>query len=475
MPETDPMTVYHWVYEYGGFPKPLYPFQQRAVNNLGPLPRSALYFDVGTGKTLTSLAIAVYKLNTSSDVVLVIVPPVLLVNWQRNIEQLGQANTCTIYRGTVKQRRKLNLNVKFIVVGIQIFKKDYEYLAEQLAQKRVFGIVDEAQMCKAADTDNFRKVRDFFLEQQICLLTGTPISTPLDAYAMIKLVSPNVYKSQYQFESIHVVEHGERMKPLTWRHLDRLNYNLMLSAERVLKQDVLKDLPELVYNPIYYEMEDSHLSLYNQIADDQLLQIGDEKLDFTNVSALFQALLQVPCNAEYFSQGKTRSSVKDLIDNVLDELNGTKLVIFAHYKMTIRDLLVYLKPYGVVGLFGETRDRQLSIDTFVRDPSCRIIVLQIQAGGAGIDGLQDVCSDVLFVELPHNAAQFHQAVARVHRNGQHSAVNVRVAIADQTLMVHRWEVVMERDTVSNLVIRGHRDIRDAIRGRVRKQNHAKAA
>ena len=46
-------------------------------------------------------------------------------------------------------------------------------------------------MLKNTGSDNYAKVRDFAREQQICLLTGTPLSVPLDGYAMIKLVEPD--------------------------------------------------------------------------------------------------------------------------------------------------------------------------------------------------------------------------------------------------------------------------------------------
>jgi len=458
-------SIYEWVTTEGRFPVPLYPYQVEAVNSLSNLNRLAYYFDVGTGKTLTSLATAQWKLHHSADVVLIIVPPVLLTNWERNVSRLGYDNSYVVYQGTPKKRQALNLDARYIIVGIQIFKNDISHLMSRLGHKRVFGIIDEAQMLKNSGSDNFKKVRDFFREQQICLLTGTPLSTPLDGYAMVKIVSPTIYKSQYQFESIHVESRDFFKKPTAWRNLECLQENLLNNAVRVLKEDVLKDLPELTYNPIYYQLDPGHLRLYNQLAEEQIVQMGgDEKLDLTNATALWNALKQIPCNAEHFSLGEIKSTALDLILAVLDELGTGKLVIFCHYKMTTRRLLEALAGFGVVGLFSETKDRQKSIDTFINDPDCRVIVLNLQAGGAGIDGLQDVCNDLLFVELPPNAAQFRQAVARVHRNGQRRGVNCRVALAEKTLQISNWEDVQDNDSLVNRVIRGPQDIRAAIFG-----------
>lgn len=450
-------------------PVELYEFQQKATNELGPLPRLGLYFDVGCGKTYTAIHIAMYKmLFASIEKTVVIMPPVLLQNWKRNIEKFPGTDVL-VYAGTPAQRKKMKFDKQFILVGIQMFKRDFKRFEAELGHCRLFVVVDEAQALKNPGSDNFKFVRDFSLINDLCLLTGTPLSVPEDGYAYIKLLTPEVYKSQYQFESIHVTERDFRTnKPKAYAHLDMLNRNLLLVAHRVLKEDVLKDLPELTYTPIYYDLEPEHLKLYNRMVDEQMVKLTNGgKIDLTNVSALYQALQQVPCNAEYFSEGRTRSTVFDLIDAVMDELAGKKLVIFCHYRRTTTQLLEYLKAFNAVALFGGTAgtQRQKNIDTFVEDPKCKVIILQHKSGGAGIDNLQDVCSDVLMVEHPYRASDLHQAVARVHRDGQKNAVNVRIAVAQRTLQVRLWEFLQENDSLINTVIRGSHDIRAALEGR----------
>lgn len=460
-------TPYDWVRHKAGFPIDLYGYQQAAVNEFTPLSRSAIYFDVGTGKTLTAIALALSKMlyTGSVDTTLVIVPPVLIPNWCRNIAKVTDQSVVA-YAGTPTQRKQLDLTSRFIVVGVQIFKRDYAYLCSALSRRRVFVVVDEAQMLKNTGSDNYKKVRDFALEQQICLLTGTPLSTPLDGYAMIKLVSPTIYKTMAQFASIHVTETDFFGKPKAFQHLELLTKNLMTSAHRVLKEDVLKDLPELIYNPIYYDMDPKHLKLYNKLVDEEMAKHPDgTMIDLTGAQALYQALQQVPCNAEHFSAGEITSSILDLVDSVMDELGHRKLVIFSYYVMTTKRLLEHLKDRGAVALYGQTRDRQAQIDRFVMDPKCQVIVLQLRAGGAGIDDLQTVCNEILFVELPITiSAHFRQAVARVHRNGQRTGVNCRVAIANGTLQARLWENMQDNDSLVNTVIRGPMDIRDSLRG-----------
>lgn len=462
------VSLYGWLKSQRELPVELYPFQRTAVEDLTPYDRLALYFDVGTGKTYTSIFIALTTLDKRwVDKVVVVVPPVLIPNWSRTIAKF-KGTTQTIYAGTPKQRKEIQFDGQFIIVGIQILKKDYSEFHKKIGDAKLFIIVDEAQMLKNPASDNFKKINDLAYDQRLCLLTGTPLSVPTDAYAYIKLVTPGVYKSQYQFESIHVEERDFWDKPVKYANLDMLTRNLMLQAHRVLKEDVLLDLPELVYTPIYYDLDPKHLKLYRMLAEEQMAKFSDgTKLDLTNASALFQALQQVPCSAEHFSCGEVRSTVLDLVDAVMEELGGRKLVIFCHYRMTTTRLLDHLKDYGAVALFGGTaaNERQANIDRFVNDKSCQVIILQFKSGGAGIDSLQEVCSDILMVELPYRAADLRQAVARVHRDGQKTGVNCRVAIALQTLQVKLWDYVQDNDSLINTVIRGPGGIREAINGR----------
>ena len=167
-----------------------------------------------------------------------------------------------------------------------------------------------------------------------------------------------------------------------------------------------------------------------------------------------------------FSGGEVEQTVLDLIHETMDELDGGKLVVYTRYVMTNRLMLEACQKYGVVAIYGEVspKQKQNAIDRFIADPSCRMIVLQTEAGGAGIDGLQEVCSDGLFIEMPLIPTTFHQACGRIDRSGQKLPVNIRVAIANKTIQHRIFEMVMEKDTLVNSVVRGPKDIRDAIHG-----------
>lgn len=461
------MNPYDVVKQHYTLPVELYPFQVEAVNLLAPLDAAGYYLDVGTGKTFTSAVSCLYKLLTGQVTrVLCVMPPVLITNWSRNLAKIpGIKHVC--YRGTPAQRAKIDLNAHFILMSYQIFKRDWQYLSEQTSGEVVALLCDEAQAVKNISSDTYKKTRDFATGNHILLLSGTPLSSPIDAYAYTKLIAPLVYRNLLQFENTHVAKRDFFNKPTEWQNLELLHENMQINAVRVLKEDVLKDLPPVTYTELVYDLDPKHKRLYDDLANNQLKAFEDgTKLDLTNVSALFHAMQQVPANAEYFSHNEIESTIYELLDEIMDELGTGKLVVFTRYKLTNKQLVERCQKYDVRALYGDVgpTQQQANLDHFISSPECRMLVLQLQSGGAGIDNLQHVCNDVLFIELPDTAAAFHQAVARVHRSGQKENVNVRIALADKTIQLYRWACVQEKDSLINLCIRGPRALRDAVMG-----------
>lgn len=462
------MKPYDIVKDWLKLPWDLYEFQENTVNDLAPLPGAGYYMDTGIGKTPTSIVAALYKLRVGEvEHVVCLMPPILTVNWARNIAKIPGV-TYVEYKGTPKKRAAIDLDANFILMGYQIFKRDYDYLVEKIGGRKIAIICDEAQALKNVASQTFKSVRDFALTNHILLLTGTPLSDPEDVYAYTRLVAPSVYRNLHQFHNIHVLKRDFFDKPCEWANLDLLRENLMVNSVRILKRDVLKDLPPVTYEEMNYDLAPKHLALYNELAEQQLklLPSGD-KIDLTQATALFHALGQIPANAEHFSGGEVESTILDVIDELMDELGDKKLVIFTTYKMTTKRVTDHCQKYGAVSIWSaiSPAQKQKNIDTFVQDAQCRMIVMNWQAGGAGIDNLQHVCADMLFLELPFKASHFHQAVARLDRSGQQLPVNVRIAIAEKTAQWGVYQMVLENDSLINCCVRGMKDLKDVIHGK----------
>ena len=465
------LTPYELVKQHYKLPFECYPFQQDVINNLALNDQAGYYAEVGTGKTVMSTASALYqRIQYRTQHTIVIVPPILILTWTKWLDKIPGIEY-VVYAGTPAKRKAIKLNKQFIIVSMGIFKRDFDRFIAEFDHKPVSVIVDEATSIKNVGSDNHKKVHQFTNRPDcyLMLLTGTPLSTPIDAYAYVKMISPGVYRSLHQFENIHVSERDYFGNVTKWGNLELMQENLALNSTRVRKEDVLKDLPEVTYQPIFYDLEPEHAKLYKRIVDERLilLEQSGKKLDLTEASACYHALQQVILGYAHFSGNPdARPAGYDVLDEILNELQGKKLMVFSNYRRTNRDLLEYLKPYNAVGAYGDLTPAQSSANfqRFISDPKCNVFVANVTAAGQGLDGAQEVCSDMLFLECPILPKDFRQAVGRLHRTGAVHNVHVRVAVAQGTVQHKLLKNMLAKDEVTAFVQRDFTTIRDELFG-----------
>jgi hypothetical protein len=229
------------------------------------------------------------------------------------------------------------------------------------------------------------------------------------------------------------------------------------------------DLPSITHTVMPYDLAPAHLKLYKRIAEERLVEFSDgSEIDAISASALRSALQQVIMNWGEFDEDPDRvPRGLELVEEVLDELGSRKLAVVANFRRTNAYLLTQLKKYGAVAVYGDIppAGKQRAIQRFIEDDQCRVILLQPQSAGFGVDGLQKVCSDMLVLEAPTTAPPFHQVVARLDRDGQTESVNCRIAVAQGTVQVGMFKRLLENDETANRVQGGYKDLRDSVYGR----------
>lgn len=456
--------------------------QADVVNALAPLPRAGYYCETATGKTPMSVASALFK-KLQAPIrkhVIVVMPPILLNQWYTTLTTrvlhrgTGKGLDAVIYRGSPKHRKTIDLDHDFILMSIVVFKKDYDYLVEQFGAVPVILKVDEATSIKNIETGNYKMTRDFVAadDRELMLLTATPLATPGDAYAYIKLVAPTIYRNQRHFESLHVEERDFFEKVIKWSNLDLLSENLLVNAKRLLYKTVWPNADVPLFDPMFYELDEAHAALYKKLADEQILLLEDGgKIDATTQQRLQTMLQQIVCNPGHFSGDPTmRSASHELLDEVIEQLqvgrkDGRKLFVFANYKMTNRGLLQYLAPFNPVGFYSDVSQaqQQANLQRFLNDPTCGIAVGHPLTAGYGLDGLQCVCSDVFVMESPP-VSQFTQAVGRFCRPGQTRRPHIRIGVARATVQFRLHRNLLENDALVNRVQGSFQDLKEAIYG-----------
>jgi hypothetical protein len=470
------MTPYEAVREEFDFPFELYPYQIERVNTLCEYTREGFYWQGGTGKTIALIHAALYHMITSGINHWVLpMPPILLEQWEKVINQVthkgtGKPLTALSYEGTSAKRKKMSFDINFLLCSYGIMKNDFDRIFRYFEGRRMGVACDEAHAIKNTGSQNHQAVKKLAEDRHFMALTATPITTPIDAYAFIKMMSPLTYRNLRQFEQLHVVSKDEYEKVTEWGNLPLLAENMKIGTTRVMRREVRDQLPPVVIAQRPYNLDPAHMNLYKRLAEERLVEFEDgREINAISAQALRAALQQVIVNWGHFEEDPTRRpAAMDLVEEVFGELDGNeKLVVVGNFRMTNRYLLESLQKYKAVAIFGEISpaNKKEAKRRFVEDPDCRCIILQPSSGGVGVDGLQAVCSDMLFLEYPTTAPLFHQVLWRLDREGQESPVNCRVAVANGTVQVRMLKNLLENDTIINSVQGGIGDLRDAIYGR----------
>jgi SNF2 family DNA or RNA helicase len=449
-------------------PFKLKPFQVDVVDVLAPLDGSGHYLDMGCGKTACSTVCALYRKAVYHERCVVIMPPILLKQWEEWLKTIKPSVSVVRYAGTPAERKALSLDADFVLVGVQIFKKEYARFVSHFVDKQYVTIVDEATMISGVGSDNHEKIYDFTLGRPRMMLTGTPMDNPENAYGLLKFVAPGLYRNLTQFQRVHGDEKDFFGKFISWRNLELLAENMAVNSKRVLLADVYDQMPKISYMPVNYDLDPKHLKLYRKLANEELLRLPDGgKIDATQATRLVHALGQIVINWGHFAgDPDLESETIELIKEKLNELGNGKLLVFAHYRMTVAHLAEKLAKYGVVTVNSEVtpRQKQKNLERFKEDPKCRLMVAQAKSAGYGLDGLQFVCNHVMYAEPCTSPRDFHQANARLIRMGQDKPVQVYLAIAEGTLQARAFNNLIKKDEIVNQVIRNVGDLRDMIFG-----------
>jgi SNF2 family DNA or RNA helicase len=464
----------------------LKPVQIDAINAEAPLVRGGYYAKVGTGKTAMSTVDALYQQHVGmADCHIVIVPPILVPQWVKWLNKIPGVKVVA-YTGTPKARRLIDVRgAHFVVIALTIFKRDFAHIQDLFDGVNVGGLLDEATSIKNIESGNYRQVRQFFdgatPRRSLKLLTGTPCNTPADSYAYIKLIAPDCYRNKQVFDSVHIGGKDFFGSITSWENLPLLKKNMEIGTVRIEKRDVFPGLPVPIYNVIEYELDPEHYALYKELCEMQILELENGgKIDATSVTKLWQCSQQIIMNWDYFSGNPEKKSAGfDLVDQVLTEIvpEGKKLIIVANYKMTMAGLHRHLSKGLLIGkervplnplLINSTvtpYQQEAAKEKFITDSACRVLELHPLSGGKGLDGLQHVCSEILFMEEPLSPIDFEQPVGRIDRIGQTETSNVRLAVAQNTIQVKLHQLVLRKDDLTTYVSGGWRSLRDAIYGK----------
>lgn len=459
--------------QHGVYPKE---GQAAAIVQLATAGGAALFSEMGSGKSLVvSGALKLYGISPA----LIVCPPSVLYNWQRELSRFGIEST--VLDGTLAQKRKLMENLDLqqtpVVVVSYGAAKRLTRLARygSTALKRCNGcgghhdvpedkcevherflntidwqavIIDEAHRIRDPHTINTRAVWHLATSAPYrWFLTGTPIeSNAKEFWSILHAMEPDEHPSSSKFMDRYLLTSKTfwGQTEILGIHPERKDEFEEITQWR-WRRDVKVGMPETAYEVRTTALSAKAAKAYRQMERQLMAEIGQEGSTDTTVllapnhMVKYTRLLQLAnATCEIDAQGEvTMSDPSDKLDLFMDTLEDVGEPVIAWFssvkllKLASARLDKAEIPHVII--HGETsaKKRQDAVEAFQRG-DVDLILLNPAAGGEGITLTRARVS--IWVMRPASSIQNSQADDRNNRYGvEHSELLCIDLIAEGTI------------------------------------------
>lgn len=417
-----------------GKPYALYDFQQEAVEHA--LRDSVLYpygyigLEMGLGKTPCGISVAVACKDAGITPTLVVVPPSLRRNWQREFARFSPDTVTAVLTGNTPPEGFTLPDVPVLIMGSSSVSGWADFLSGKVGNL----IVDEAHFFKnkSKRSKGLAQIADSVPGVRI-LMSGTPMPNGRhqELATQIDLMGNGAWK-----------DIGG--KGIFWNHYcpktDRWGgrgnkdgaelHKAMVESWffRRLRADVI-DLPNKGRTSVALEGKGKFQRDYLKAEEDLIAYLAGEQDGMVSEGQRrAEALIKMTTLRKLAGYAKVDAAV-DHIKDILDQEPGGVFVVAEHRDVMDR-LLLRLAKYNPTTIQGGMSDdeKEANKDEFNSGQS-RVLIGQITAAGTGHtlhgDGINH---RVVVVQLPWTPAELKQAEDRLHRIGQTHDVMVEVGL-----------------------------------------------
>lgn len=437
-------------------------------------------FEMGCGKTLTTIAVAgaLYNLD-KIDRVLVVAPTSVCSVWPHDLNQFATFPwEARVLLGDKKKRLKaLNELENWPFKALRIAVINYESthrdgIFEALAAYKPDLIVcDESQRIKnpsAAQSKALHKLGDAAPFRMI--LSGTPVqNNAVDLYSQYRFLDPAVYGANfYAFKNRYCIMGGYGQHQIVgYRNMDELVEKEHSVAYRVTKEECL-DLPQQTFINRYVQFTDAEQAIYEQLRKSSFLELETgENVTATTILTMYLRLMQLTggfLTADESTRPKQVNTAKlDALADIVDDYvvdAGKKLVIFARFRAEIAAIenLLRLRKIQYGSIYGDVpmEERGKIVEDFQTNPDTKVFVAQIQTAGLGIT--LHAASTAVFYSYDYNYANYAQALARIHRIGQRLPVTYIHLVVDGSIDEKILAALENKEDMAKTVVDSWREV-----------------
>lgn len=437
-------------------------------------------FEMGCGKTLTTIAVAGALYNLGKiDRVLVVAPTSVCSVWPHDLNQFATFPwEARVLLGDKKKRLKVlneleNWPFKALRIAVINYESTHrEGIFEALAAYKPDLIVcDESQRIKnpsAAQSKALHKLGDAAPFRMI--LSGTPVqNNAVDLYSQYRFLDPAVYGANfYAFKNRYCIMGGYGQHQIVgYRNMDELVEKEHSVAYRVTKEECL-DLPQQTFINRYVQFTDAEQAIYEQLRKSSFLELETgENVTATTILTMYLRLMQLTggfLTADESTRPKQVNTAKlDALADIVDDYvvdAGKKLVIFARFRAEIAAIenLLRLRKIQYGSIYGDVpmEERGKIVEDFQTNPDTKVFVAQIQTAGLGIT--LHAASTAVFYSYDYNYANYAQALARIHRIGQRLPVTYIHLVVDGSIDEKILAALENKEDMAKTVVDSWREV-----------------
>ena len=431
----------------------------------------AFLMDMGTGKTLTTIAV-VGALNKKHKVtrLLVVSPKSIVDVWEQEFDKFADfPYSLAVLDGTTSKKAD---TIRYMVGnGLQVIVVNYEScwrLEDELTRWQPDMIVcDESSKIKNAQAKCSKALHRLGkISSYNIILTGTPITnSPLDFFSQYKFLDENIFGgSFYSFRSKYAILGGfQNHQIIGYKHLDELVSKAHEIAYRI-RIDEAVELPEFIDEIRSVKLEKQAQSIYNSIDKDSYAELMCGEVTIRNVLTRLLRLSQCTGgfikndagdDAQQISTAKLEA-LEDIIDSCIEE--GKKAVVFARFVPEINAISKMLtrKKIGHAIIKGDVKDRAEQVEAFQNDENTKVFIGQLATTGMGLTLTAGTVA--VYYSLDFSYANYEQSRARIRRIGQKKrGVYIHIVAkgtVDETVM----NALKHKADVANLMVDDYKKI-----------------
>lgn len=413
----------------------LHNYQFKAVDHILDIPKSALFLDMGLGKTVSTLTAIEDLMYDSFDVgKVLIIAPLRVCNtvWMQEAKKWEHTQDLTFSNlAGGKQKMMVGLQRKADIYIIN--RENVKALVLHLGKKWNFDmvVIDESSSFKSPSSQRFKALKKVLpLISRMVLLTGTPASNGYgDLYSQFFLLdggfrlgrTQTMFRTRYFDKDFMGWTYTLRDGAVKLIQDQIQDLVLSMSSEDYL------DLPDFIPTVLDNNLEGDLLKKYLKFKNDMILAVSsDEKITALSAATLSNKLLQF-CSGNMYDELGTVHHFHDLktetLKEIIDENPNDNILVAYNYKHELEALVENFPEAVVLDKGGKAVEEW-------NKGNIKLLLAHPASAGHGLN-LQDGGSLIVWYGFTWSLELYQQFNKRLHRQGQTQKVRcMHIAVGD---------------------------------------------